>query len=62
MSDQNGEMPTAAAAFSMGTAKPMPMKTRCSDGLRMAVTMPTTSPSAVTRGPPELPGFAAASN
>ena len=31
-------------------------------GLRMAVTMPTTSPSMVTSGPPELPGLAAASN
>ena len=38
------------------------MKTRCRFGLRMAVTMPTTSPSIVTSGPPELPGFAAASN
>ncbi len=28
----------------------------------MAVTMPTTSPSCVTSGPPELPGLAAASN
>jgi hypothetical protein len=28
----------------------------------MAVTMPTTSPSMVTSGPPELPGLAAASN
>ena len=55
-------MPTAAAAFSMGTAKPMPIKVRASVGLRMAVTMPTTSPSMVTSGPPELPGLAAASN
>ena len=55
-------MPTAEAAFSIGTAKPMPMKVRCSEGLRMAVTMPTTSPSMVTSGPPELPGLAAASN
>ncbi len=55
-------MPTAEAAFSIGTAKPMPTNTRCSDGLRMAVTMPTTAPSAVTSGPPELPGLAAASN
>ncbi|MCY1221855.1 hypothetical protein D9M72_339270 [compost metagenome] len=28
----------------------------------MAVTMPTTSPSMFTSGPPELPGLAAASN
>ncbi len=55
-------MPTAEAAFSMGTAKPMPMNTCCSVGLRIAVTMPTTAPSAVTSGPPELPGLAAASN
>ena len=34
----------------------------CSVGFRMAVTMPTTSPSAVTSGPPELPGLTAASN
>ena len=46
----------------MGTAKPMPMKVRARVGLRMAVTMPTTSPSMVTSGPPELPGLAAASN
>ena len=59
---QNGGMPAAAAAFSIGTAKPMPMKTRCRFGFRIAVTMPTTSPSIVTSGPPELPGLAAASN
>jgi len=40
----------------------MPMKVRCSPGLRMAVTMPTTWPSMVTSGPPLLPGLAAASN
>src|SRR5206468_6154231 len=56
---QKGDRPTAAAAFSIGTAKPMPMNTRCSVGLRMPVTIPTTSPSAVTSGPPELPGLAA---
>ena len=33
---QNGDIPAAAAAFSIGTAKPMPMKTRCLVGLRMA--------------------------
>src|SRR6185437_9323581 len=59
---QNGDMPAAAAAFSIGTANPIPMNTPCSLGFRMAVTMPTTSPSIVASGPPELPGFAAASN
>ena len=59
---QNGARPAPLAAFSIGTAKPMPMKVRASVGLRMAVTMPTTSPSIVTSGPPELPGLAAASN
>jgi hypothetical protein len=54
--------PTAEAAFSIGTAKPMPMKVRWWLGFRMAVTMPTTWPSMVTSGPPELPGLAAASN
>ena len=49
-------------ALSMVAAKPMPMKVRDLVGLRMAVTMPTTSPSMVTSGPPELPGLAAASN
>jgi hypothetical protein len=43
-------------------ANPMPMNTCSSVGFRMAVTMPTTSPSLVTSGPPELPGLAAASN
>src|SRR3954463_15594063 len=60
--DQNGGSPAAVAAFSIGTANPMPMNVRAGVGLRMAVTMPTTSPSMVTRGPPELPGLAAASN
>src|SRR5262249_39364819 len=59
---QNGDMPIPAAAFSIGTAKPMPMNTRCSVGFMIPVTMPTTSPSAVTSGPPELPGLTAASN
>ena len=58
----HGVSPAAPAAFSIGTAKPMPMNTRCSVGLRSPVTMPTTSPSSVTSGPPELPGFTAASN
>ena len=57
-----GETPTAEAAFSIGTAKPMPMNEATLFGLRIAVTMPTTSPSTVTSGPPELPGLAAASN
>ena len=55
-------MPAAEAAFSIGTANPIPINVRASVGLRIAVTIPTTSPSAVTNGPPELPGFAAASN
>src|SRR6478735_6506928 len=55
-------MPMAPAAFSMGTAKPMPMNTCCSVGFSIAVTIPTTSPSVVTSGPPELPGLTAASN
>ena len=38
---QNGDTPIELAAFSIGTAKPMPMNTRCCVGLRMAVTMPT---------------------
>jgi len=59
---QNGGRPMAFAALSMVTANPIPMNTRCSVGFRMAVTMPTTSPSAFTSGPPELPGLAAASN
>src|SRR5690606_1321421 len=60
--DQNGDMPAELAAVSIGTAKPMPMNTRCSVGFMIAVTMPITSPSAVTSGPPEFPGLAAASN
>ena len=55
-------MPTALPAASIVTAKPMPTKVRASVGLKMAVTMPITSPSIVTSGPPELPGLAAASN
>ena len=40
----------------------MPAKVRDPEGFINAVTMPTTSPSMVTSGPPELPGLAAASN
>ncbi|MPN22111.1 hypothetical protein SDC9_169494 [bioreactor metagenome] len=40
----------------------MPSGVRAAVGLRIAVTMPITSPSIVTSGPPELPGLAAASN
>src|SRR5580658_65349 len=58
----SGFSPTARAAFSMGTANPMPANTWAPDGLARAVTMPTTSPSRLTSGPPELPGFTAASN
>src|SRR3954454_24993282 len=60
--DQNGGRTAAVAAFSIGPANPMPMNVRAGVGLRMAVTMPTTSPAMVTSGPPELPGLAAASN
>src|SRR6185312_12098310 len=59
---QSGFSPTAPAAASIGSAKPMPAKVREPLGLTMAVTIPTTSPSASTSGPPELPGLAAASN
>src|SRR5262249_12198319 len=62
LNGQNGGIPAAAAAFSMGTAKPMPTKKRWSVGFRIPVTMPTTSPSRVTSGPPEFPGLTAASN
>ena len=55
-------MPTAAAAFSIGTAKPMPMNTRCSVGLRIAGHDADHLAVRVTSGPPELPGLAAASN
>ena len=48
--------------MSMGTAKPMPMKTVSVVGLARPTTMPTTSPSRFSSGPPELPGFTAASN
>ena len=51
----------APPATSMGTAKPMPMKTFCSVGLTMPVTMPTTCPFRFRSGPPEFPGFTAAS-
>ena len=37
------------------------MNTCCSVGLMRAVTMPTTRPSRSSNGPPELPGFTAAS-
>ena len=46
----------------MVAAKPMPMKVRAGVGFSSAVTMPITSPSIEISGPPELPGFTAASN
>lgn len=55
-------MPTALPALSIVVAKPMPTKVPALVGLRIAVTMPTTSPLMFTSGPPELPGLAAASN
>ena len=44
------------------TLKAMPEKPLRSPAARIAVTIPTTSPAALTSGPPELPGFTAASN
>jgi hypothetical protein len=46
----------------MGTAKPMPMNVPALVGLAKATTIPTVWPLALTSGPPELPGFTAASN
>ena len=43
-------------AMSIGIAKPMPFESAA-----IAVLMPTTSPSASSSGPPELPGLIAAS-
>ena len=55
-------LPAAPPAAPIGTAKPMPTKKPCSDGLARAVTMPTTWPARLSSGPPELPGLTAASN
>src|SRR5947208_14266370 len=46
----------------MVTAKPTPLNAGCPVGFTSPVTMPTTSPSLFTSGPPEDPGFTAASN
>ena len=46
-------------ARSIGIAKPRP--TKPPDWVRMNALTPTTSPSALTSGPPELPGLMAAS-
>src|SRR5947209_5246071 len=46
----------------MVTAKPTPLNAGCPVGFTRPVTMPTTSPSLFTSGPPEDPGFTAASN
>ena len=48
-----------AAASSDGTAKPMPIEPPV--GEMIAVLMPTTSPSMLNSGPPELPRLIAAS-
>ena len=40
----------------------MPAKASCFAGLISPVTMPMTWPSRFSSGPPELPGFTAASN
>src|SRR6185503_19203189 len=58
---QKGGVPAAAAAVSTGTAKPIPANPP-PPGSSIAVTMPTTSPAALRSGPPEEPGFTAASN
>ena len=47
-------------AISLGTAKPMP--TEAPVGVTMAVFTPTTSPSMLKVGPPELPGLIGASS
>src|SRR5213592_2593874 len=46
----------------MVTAKPTPLNAGCPVGFTRPVTIPTTSPSLFTSGPPEDPGFTAASN
>ena len=54
--------PAAPTATRMGTANPAPMKTSCSVGLISPMTIPTTRPRRSNSGPPEFPGFTAASN
>ena len=51
----------APPATVIGTANPIPMKTFCSVGFTIPVTMPTTSPLRFSSGPPEFPGLTAAS-
>src|SRR5207244_2418552 len=46
----------------MVTANPTPLNAGCPVGLTSPVTIPTTSPSRFTSGPPEDPGFTAAPN
>src|SRR5262249_51896266 len=60
--DYFGGPPAAALALAIGTAKPMPANASWLVGLTSAVTMPMPCPARFTSGPPELPGFTAASN
>src|SRR6266536_1111339 len=52
----------APTAVPMGTANPTPMNVPAAVGLARATTMPTVCPPPLSNGPPELPGFTAASN
>src|SRR6266550_5200058 len=61
-SPQSGGRPSAPAALSIVTANPTPLNDGCPVGFTSPVTIPTTSPSRFTSGPPEDPGFTAASN
>ena len=54
--------PAAPPAVAIGTAKLMPEKSSTPAGLAIPVTIPTTWPWLLTSGPPEFPGFTAASN
>src|SRR5215207_8483423 len=51
-----------ASAAPIGTANPIPANASSSPGSAIDTTMPTTSPWVFSSGPPELPGFTAASN
>ena len=46
----------------IGTANPIPANASSSPGSAIDTTTPTTSPWVFSSGPPELPGFTAASN
>ncbi len=54
--------PAPPPAVAMGTANPIPTKKPCWLGFARPVTIPTTWPALLSSGPPELPGFTAASN